>query len=202
MFAVNFQICKGTPRWSQRSYDVIFNHYIPAIILMLPEDGIKEYDPNSKDWRVALFANVVEKIQENDKLDFVPVIAHHDSLDHLAARYMWPLADFMKVENEDLPQIFFLHPDTHENVPYPVKMEKIEDFTPELILLWAQKEKAEIDVATVKEMIEEAKNSLNQKETVGEGGDEWLEHLQHDLFKYEYLAQNFGEDYEAAKKEL
>ena len=62
MFAVNFQICKGTPRWSQRSYDVIFNHYIPAIILMLPEDGIKEYDPNSKDWRVALFANVVEKI--------------------------------------------------------------------------------------------------------------------------------------------
>ena len=44
---------------------------------------------------------------------------------------------------------------------------------------------------------------MNKRTDEGdEGGDEWLNHLKHDLFKYEYLAQNFGEDYEAAKKEL
>ena len=85
MFAINMQVCKGTPRWSQRSYNVIFEHMMPALVLMLPEGALVDPNTDSRDWRLALFAKVTEWIQEYENVQFVPVIAHSDRNDEDAA---------------------------------------------------------------------------------------------------------------------
>ena len=42
LYAINLQIQKGTPRWSQRTYNVIFDHMNPALVLMLPAGALIE----------------------------------------------------------------------------------------------------------------------------------------------------------------
>lgn len=144
-------VCIGTPRWSQRSYDVIFNYMLPAIILMLPQGGITDYDPKSRDWRVALFAKVTELISQQDEkeFDFIPVIATDDRQDKLPSKFIWSLADFMKVKKEDLPQFYVLDPYSQKATPYPVKLLKMEDFSAEIIFSWAKYKNVEVLEETV-----------------------------------------------------
>ena len=145
MFAINSQVCKGTPRWSQRSYNVIFEHMMPALVLMLPEGALIDPNTDSRDWRIALFAKVTEWIQEYENVQFVPVIAHSDRNDDDAAQYVWSLADLMDIDDGDLPHIYLLDPHTQKSIPYPTKMDKLEDFSPEVVFAWAEYEKAIMD---------------------------------------------------------
>jgi len=88
------------------------------------------------------------------------VIAHEDREDADAAHYVWSLAELMQVDNADLPHIYMLDPFTHKAVPYPTKMDQIEDFSPELILAWADMVKAETDLERVKNDLKEADAEL------------------------------------------
>lgn len=118
---------------------------MPGLVLMLKENAILDYDPEQKDWRFALFARVTEWIQEHDELEYVPVIAYDDRNDSDQAKYIWSLAEFMKVTDADLPAIFMIDPHTQKSIPFPVKMDKIENFSPELVISWANYQNALID---------------------------------------------------------
>ena len=94
---------------------------------------------------IALFAKVTEWIQEYENVQFVPVIAHSDRNDDDAAQYVWSLADLMDIDDGDLPHIYLLDPHTQKSIPYPTKMDKLEDFSPEVVFAWAEYEKAIMD---------------------------------------------------------
>ena len=151
---------------------------------MLPEGGLADYSPEKKDWRLALFSRLTELLKDNDVRDLIPVLAETDrAKEGQGPQKIWPLTEFMKIDDADLPQLYLLHADTIATVPYPVKMEHLEDFVPEVVLLWAQATKAEIDAEMVAEKIKE----LKAKEDKSEGDQRWLEQLEHDLFKFDYL---------------
>jgi len=81
MYMINTQVCKGTPRWSQRSNSVIFDHNKPALVLMLEKDAFVDEKTDSRDWRIALMAKITEWVQEYDNIEFLTVIAHQDRED-------------------------------------------------------------------------------------------------------------------------
>ena len=176
---------------------MVFNHAIPALVLMLPEGGLADYSPEKKDWRIALFSRVTELIKETDTRDVLPVLAESDrAAEGKGPLKIWPLSEFLKYEDADLPMLYLLHADTISTVPYPVKMEHLEDFVPEIVLLWAQATKAEIDAEMVAEKIKE----LEELENKSDGDARWLEQLKIDHFKFDYLNTNLHQDLDEAEK--
>ena len=156
-----------------------------------------DYSPEKKDWRLALFSRVTELLKDNDVRDLIPVLAESDRAKvGQGPQKIWPLTELMTIDDADLPQLYLLHADTIATVPYPVKMEHLEDFVPEIVLLWAQATKAEIDAEMVAEKIQE----LKKIENPSEGDRRWLEQLEHDMFKFDYLNTSLHEDLAEAEK--
>ena len=58
MFMLNVYISKGTPRWSQRSKSVIFEKMTPGLVFMLEKGYLTSTETDSRDWRLALFAQI------------------------------------------------------------------------------------------------------------------------------------------------
>lgn len=75
MYMINSQVCKGTPRWSQRAKNVIFEHHQPALVFMLEAGALTNPETDARDWRLSLFAKITEWMQEYDNVVYLPVIA-------------------------------------------------------------------------------------------------------------------------------
>ena len=53
---------------------------------------------------------------------------------------MPPLASILSAQKEDVPHIYLLHSLTETVAVYTEKLEDMNNFSPELIIAWAQKE--------------------------------------------------------------
>ncbi len=62
MYTLNTSINKGTPRWSQRSYSVLFDFYSNGLIFLMEEGALVQADTVKDDWRAALMAKTTEWI--------------------------------------------------------------------------------------------------------------------------------------------
>lgn len=143
MFTLNTSIVKGTPRWSQRSYSSLYDFYMNGIVFMMEEGSLTRVVMSKDDWRVALMAKITEWTQENESL-FIPIIQNWD-LEADSARTP-PLAGILDAKKEDIPHIYLLHSYSGQSVMYPEKLEEVNNFSPELIMAWAQKSVLEIEL--------------------------------------------------------
>ena len=88
-------------------------------------------------------AKITEWTQENESL-FIPIIQNWD-LDQEYGRTP-PLAALLDAKKEDIPHIYMLHSYSGQSVMYPEKLEEVNNFSPELIMAWAQKSVLEIEL--------------------------------------------------------
>ena len=59
---VSAGVVKGTPRWGQRGASAVFDHYMNALIYMMPEQ--KNPTEMQHDWHVMLMVRMIEMIQD------------------------------------------------------------------------------------------------------------------------------------------
>ena len=144
MFTLNTSIVKGTARWSQRSYSALFDFLMTGIVYLMPEDALSNVVLTMKDWRVALMAKVIEWTQENDSM-FIPVIQDWDADDE-EGMLIPSMANLLGATKEDLPHLYLYHPLSGKAVPYPDKLDDINNFSPELIMAWAEKTNLSVEV--------------------------------------------------------
>ena len=97
-------------------------------------------------------AKITEWTQENDSL-FVPIIADwdYDNEDMLIPS----LAYLLDAQKEDVPHIYVLHSITEQAIPYPTKLDDINNFSPELIMAWAQMTVLSIEVDNYIDQLDE-----------------------------------------------
>ena len=144
MFTLNTSIVKGTARWSQRSYSALFDFYMTGIVYLMPEDALSNVVLTMKDWRVALMAKIIEWTQENDSM-FIPVIQDWD-VEEEEDMLIPSMANLLGATKEDLPHLYLFHPISDKAVPYPEKLDDINNFSPELIMAWAEKTNLSLEV--------------------------------------------------------
>ena len=144
MFTLNTSIVKGTARWSQRSYSALFDFYMTGIVYLMPEDALSNVVLTMKDWRVALMAKVIEWTQENDSM-FIPVIQDWD-VEEEEDMLIPSMVNLLGATKEDLPHLYLFHPISDKAVPYPEKLDDINNFSPELIMAWAEKTNLSLEV--------------------------------------------------------
>jgi len=75
MRTLNISIVKGTPRWGQRAFDLIYLNKMSAIVFMMDKDGLKRANDSNDDWRVALMVKIIEYSQEPDAEFVIPIVA-------------------------------------------------------------------------------------------------------------------------------
>lgn len=143
MFTLNTSIVKGTPRWSQRSYSALFDFYMNGIVFMMEEGSLTRVVESKDDWRVALMAKITEWTQENESL-FIPIIQNWD-LEAESARTP-SLAGILDAKKDEIPHIYLLHSYSGRSIMYPEMLEEVNNFSPELIMAWAQLSVLEIEL--------------------------------------------------------
>lgn len=161
MFSLNTSIVKGTPRWSQRSYSALFNFWMNGIVFMMEEGALHEAELPKDDWRAALMAKVTEWTQENDSL-FLPIVGHLDLNDQ---NRVPPLAEILGISKEDdLPHIYLIHPLTGQVAVYPEKLDDVNNYSPELIIAWAQMEVINLELENLEAQIQYAEEAEADEE--------------------------------------
>ena len=134
---------------------------------MMPE--MVEPDKLLEDWRVMLSIGMIELMQENDT-SFVPLIVPFEQPEE---HILLPqLSTLMDIKKEELPNFFAIHPFSDQVVPYPEELKDPEDFSPELILLWARRtilyleiELFENEIAVYDEKVAKAEEEIPEWET-------------------------------------
>lgn len=78
----------------------------------------------------------------------------------------------MEIKKEELPNFFVIHPYSDQVVPYPEELTEPDDFSPELILLWARRtvlyleiELFENDIKVYNEKVHRAEEEVFDWET-------------------------------------
>jgi|Transcript_10855 hypothetical protein len=71
IFEVTVSVVRGTPRWGQRGHSAVFDHFMSALIYMIPEH--RKPEEMQHDWQVMLMVRMIEMIQEQ-QTGFVPFI--------------------------------------------------------------------------------------------------------------------------------
>lgn len=173
---------------------------------MLEEDALLNYETQSRDWRLALFAQLTQWVQEDEtNMTFLPLIAHQDRNDQVADKYVFSLAEIMEVKDSDLPAIYMLDPMTHKAIRYPEKLDNVKNFTSWLIVTWANVVKAETDIerheAELKHYNEEAKEAgldEEQKAYIKEHQEYLKEAIKHEK---DFLKE-IKETYEKEKQDI
>ena len=56
------------------------------------------------------------------------------------------MANFLGATKEDLPHLYLFHSGTEKVIPYPSKLDDINNFSPELVMAWAEKTNLSIEV--------------------------------------------------------
>ena len=87
-------------------------------------------------------AKVTEWTQENEA-SFIPIFGHWDEDDQTAVP---SISTIMGADKDDLPHIYVLHSGSDAAIKYPGKLDDINNFTPELIIAWAEKELIQFEI--------------------------------------------------------
>ena len=74
MYTLNSAIVHGTPRWGQRTAELLFENMLSAIVFMMPENALTRSTETKEDWRVALMAKVTQWCQNHHSF-FIPIVA-------------------------------------------------------------------------------------------------------------------------------
>jgi hypothetical protein len=150
MYTLNTSIVKGTPRWSQRSYSVLYDFWLNGIVLMMGENALKNVVLSKDDWRTALMAKITEWTQENESA-FIPIVAQFDR-DEPFLRVP-SIADLIHAEAADLPHLYLLHPLTESAVKYPEALDDMKKISPEVVLAWASQTVFELEVQSYEDQL-------------------------------------------------
>ena len=70
------------------------------------------------------------------------------------------LASILSAKKEDVPHIYLLHALTGTIAVYPEKLEDMNNFSPELIIAWAQKEVVHLEMMNYEEQLASADEPL------------------------------------------
>jgi len=144
MFTLNTSIVKGTARWSQRSYSALYDFWMNGLVFLMEEKALSRVVLSMKDWRVALMAKITEWTQENESL-FVPIIQEWD-IETEEEMLVPSLAYLLDAKQEDVPHIYVLHSLTEQAIPYPTKLDDVNNFSPELVMAWAEKVVLQVEI--------------------------------------------------------
>ena len=125
----------GTPMWGSRAKSAVFEYNANALIYMTPEQQTTE--EMTSDWRFMLMVKVIEMIQENDT-SFVPILTPH-KMEPEDKMLVPQLSDTLGIMIEETPNFWVLNPFTEQVVMNPEPLDDINNFSPELILLWARR---------------------------------------------------------------
>ena len=109
----------------------------------------------------------------------------------------------MGIDDKDLPHIYLFDPQANKTEAYPIKMDKIEDFSPEIIFAWAEYTKAKMDLKRNEEEIVdvEAKGHTDKQFNDEIEYDNYLRHLYKEVEHYKEQVQTLREEYEVIKSE-
>ena len=107
-----------------------------GIVFLMEEGSFSKVSDLKEDWRVALMATITERTQENKDSKFIPIVGQYDLEE--ASMYVHPIADILKAAKEDAPQFYLIHPTSYQAIPYPEKLDDIQKFSPDLIMVWAE----------------------------------------------------------------
>ena len=92
------------------------------------------------------------KFIQDFETNFVPVITPFKQLpDHMML--VPQLSEVLEIDAKDTPNFWVFNPAVDRLVKYPVPLTNINDFSPEVIYLWARKSNLELEIETFKEDI-------------------------------------------------
>ena len=204
MYIINTQVCRGTPRWGQRANSVVFTHNQPALVFMLEAGALANPETDGRDWRLALFAQIVEILQEREDsiVNFVPILAHSDREDEGQLTYNWSLAEAMKIDDSDLPHIYMFEPTVMKAVPYPEKLDHVENFNPNVVLSWAENAKFETDLERLNLDMQELLAQEGEKDIDKAEFEEYREFLQEQILELELRSVDSKKELDKLKKSI
>ena len=160
-----------------------------GIVYLMPEDALSNVVLAMKDWRVALMAKIIEWTQENDSM-FIPVIQDWD-VEEEESMLIPSMAGLLGANKEDLPNLYLFHPVSDKAVPYPDKLDDINNFSPELIMAWAEKTNLSLeidhlaeDLAHIDEHVAEEGATEEDKAELEAWKKEEREHLETSITEY------------------
>ena len=72
------------------------------------------------------------------------------------------------ITKDELPNFFIIHPLSDQVVPYPETLDKPEDFSPEMILLWARRTVLYLEIEMFEKEIDHYEERKAKGEDIGE----------------------------------
>ena len=141
MYETTVRSVMGTPMWGQRANSAVFDFYQNALIYMTPE--MLGEDDFQNDWRVNLMIGTIDMMQ-NDSTNFIPILVPFEQPEeHILIPQLSTIIDITK---EELPNFYMIHPLSDRVVALPDKLENPEDFSSEIIMLWAIRQAHSLDI--------------------------------------------------------
>jgi hypothetical protein len=97
-----------------------------------------DLDSYEKDWRLALFAKITQWTQENE-INIIPILAEWDLNQERESLLVPSLVEILGLsETEEIPHLFLYSPNMKHVEAYPEKLDDIKNFSPELVMTWAE----------------------------------------------------------------
>ena len=84
------------------------------------------------------------------------------------------MANFLGAEKNDLPHLYLFNSATEKAVPFPSKLDDINNFSPELVMAWAEKTLMQIEIDHFVETITEVKESTAEEGATEEEKAEFI----------------------------
>ena len=183
--------------WGQRANAAVFEFYQNALVYMTPE--LLEPDDWVNDWRVNLMVGTLEYMLD-ESTNFVPLIVPFEQPEeHIL---MPQLSSILDVQKDDLPNFFIVHPLSDRVVPMPDTLTNPEDFSSEVIMLWAIRQAHNLDIELFEynislydEKVEKGEEVIEEWETTR--NEEAKANLEHSRIKIADIDIEFKE---AAKR--
>ena len=197
MYQTTIRTLLGTPMWGQRANAAVFEFFQNALVYMTPE--LLEADDWVNDWRVNLMVGTLDYMLD-ESTNFVPLIVPFEQPEeHIL---MPQLSSILDVQKEDLPNFFIVHPLSDRVVPMPDTLKNPEDFSSEVIMLWAIRQAHNLDIelfeyniALYDEKVEKGEEVVEEWETTR--NEEAKANLEHSRIKIADIDIEFKE---AAKR--
>ena len=73
------------------------------------------------------------------------------------------------ITKDQLPNFFILHPYSDTVTPYPETLDKVENFSPDMILMWARHEVLHLEIG----LLEKEQKAYKEKVASGDEIPEW-----------------------------
>lgn len=96
----------------------------------------------------------------------MPIIGQWDAEDQF--NRVPPLSTLLNASKEDMPHIYLLHSLTEQVVMYPERLDDVNNFSPDLIMAWAQMTVISIEINNYE-------RQLAEPESAADGNDQQAE---------------------------